>query len=133
MTRTATCSCGRLKIVVTGEPRYAGLCSCLQCQRRSGSAFGYNSYWPRTNVVAVEGVHATWRRGSDAGRGIDFHFCATCGATVFWDVDYDPDLAAVAVGNFADPAFPPPQYAEWGVSRHPWVQVPDGCRQKPGQ
>ena len=127
--RTARCACGQLSISVSGEPRYSGICSCLQCQRRSGSAFTYSSYWPKTNVVAVTGTHTMWTRTSDSGRGIEFHICPTCHITVFWYADYDPELIGIGVGNFADPKFPDPQYAEWCISKHAWVRVPETCLQ----
>jgi hypothetical protein len=132
MSRTARCPCGQLSITVSGEPRYAGICSCLQCQRRTGSAFSYNSYWPKANVVAIAGEHVTWRRGSDSGRRIELHICPTCFGTVFWYADYDPELIGIGVGSFADPTFPPPRYAEWGTSKHSWVKLPDECRQSSG-
>jgi hypothetical protein len=33
---------------------------------------------------------------------------------------------AVAVGNFADPAFPAPRISLYERRRHPWVVAPDG-------
>ena len=133
MTRTARCSCGQLSVTVTGEPSSAGICSCLQCQRRSGSAFTYNSYWPKTSVVAITGSHTTWRRRSDSGREIEFHVCPTCYSQVFWYGDFDHGLIGIGVGNFSDPTFPDPQYAEWGVSKHAWVKVPSACQQSQGE
>ena len=39
MTRTASCSCGQLRVTVHGEPRGVGVCHCLACQQRTGSVF----------------------------------------------------------------------------------------------
>jgi hypothetical protein len=39
MRRTATCACGQLQIVCTGEPMKVSACHCLECQRRTGSPF----------------------------------------------------------------------------------------------
>lgn len=36
MARTASCSCGQLRIQVEGEPRGVGICHCLACQQRTG-------------------------------------------------------------------------------------------------
>jgi hypothetical protein len=33
----------------------------------------------------------------------------------------------IAIGNFADPSFPPPTYAVWNMHKHPWVEVPESC------
>jgi hypothetical protein len=44
-----------------------------------------------------------------------------------------PDSIGISAGNFADPAFPPPSYAVWCESKHPWVSFPTGCKQYPQQ
>ncbi|CAD7030273.1 aldehyde-activating protein [Pseudorhizobium halotolerans] len=38
-TRTASCSCGQLRIEVNDEPLNVGVCHCLACQQRTGSVF----------------------------------------------------------------------------------------------
>jgi hypothetical protein len=53
-----------------------------------------------------------------------FHFCPDCGATVFYTEPDDPDLVVVAVGAFADPAFPPPTESGYDTRRHHWVALP---------
>ncbi len=37
--RTASCSCGQLRIKIQGEFRDVGVCHGLACQRRTGSVF----------------------------------------------------------------------------------------------
>ena len=54
---------------------------------------------------------------------IDYRFCPTCGATVYYAIDAQPDLIAVPVGNFADRDFPEPTYAVYEARRHPWVNI----------
>ena len=49
-TRHAACSCGALKLTTTGEPIRVSVCHCLACQRRTGSAFGYQARFPRDRV-----------------------------------------------------------------------------------
>ena len=39
-TRTATCSCGQLRLACEGEPVRISICHCLECQKRTGSIFG---------------------------------------------------------------------------------------------
>lgn len=36
-----------------------------------------------------------------------------------------PNLIGVAVGAFADPAFPRPEQAVWDKDKHAWVELPD--------
>lgn len=37
--RNARCGCGGLTVTTRGEPLVVYACSCLNCQRESGSAF----------------------------------------------------------------------------------------------
>jgi hypothetical protein len=125
--RTAACSCGQLRVTVTGKPGSVGACSCRECQKSTGSVFGISSYWPKSAVASIEGKSTVWRRGSDAGRWVDSYFCPTCGSTLYWYAEALPDSIGIAAGNFADPNFEPPTYAVWSETQHPWVKFPEGC------
>jgi hypothetical protein len=100
------------------------MCHCLACQRRTGSVFGVQARFPRENVTG-EGRSATFQRKAESGNTITFHFCPDCGATVFWAIDAQPDLTAVAVGAFADPLFPEPRFSVFESTRHGWAMRPD--------
>jgi len=121
--RTACCSCGQLRIEVEGEPRGVGLCHCLACQRRTGSAFAMQARFT-ADRVQVAGRYSDYVRVSDEGDRRTFHFCPDCGATVFFTTEDAPDLIAVPVGVFADPSFPPPTVSVYESRRHPWITVP---------
>jgi hypothetical protein len=124
--REAACSCGQLRVNVEGDPVRISMCHCLACQRRTGSAFGMQARWP-ADRVGVEGRHTEYVRVSDEGEKRMFHFCADCGATVFYTLDSAPDVIAVPIGAFADPSFPPPRISVWESRRHAWVSIPDGA------
>ena len=128
MKRTARCSCGQLKLTVEGEPRLVVLCSCTECQRRTGSAFGIGAYFRHDAVTSIDGAEKTYRRSSDSGRSAEAHFCPECGTTVYWQLELFPDQYGVAVGCFTDPDFPQPKVAVWSATKHDWVTLPDQCR-----
>jgi hypothetical protein len=123
-TRTASCCCGQLRIEVEGEPRGVGVCHCLACQRRTGSVFaalaGFRAPW------RVTGEATEYLRTGDAGASFRFRFCPVCGTTVFHTEEGVDGRISVAVGAFADPAFPPPTVSVYTVRRHAWVRLPDG-------
>jgi len=48
--RTASCSCGQLFAVASGEPVRISICHCLACQRRTGSVFGSQARFGRATV-----------------------------------------------------------------------------------
>jgi hypothetical protein len=120
--RHASCSCGQLRIETSGEPVRISVCHCLSCQRRSGSAFAVQARFARTNVV-IQGRSSQYVRTGDEGRKATFHFCPECGATVHYETTQFPDVIAVPVGAFADPAFPPPTYSVYEERQHRWVQI----------
>ena len=115
--RLASCSCGQLRLTCEGEPLRISICHCLECQKRTGSVFAVQARYPR-EAVAAEGVSSQWRRTGDSGGTATFHFCATCASIVYWEF---PGFVAVAVGAFADPAFPPPTVSVYDDRRHPWA------------
>ena len=100
------------------------MCHCLECQKRTGSPFGVQARFPRGQVT-IEGTATEFDRGGEQGNRITFRFCPLCGSTVYWTMSSQPDLIAVAVGNFADPTFPVPHFSVFEKRRHPWVAVPD--------
>ena len=121
-TRTATCQCGQLSVACAGDPVRVSVCHCLDCQRRSGSSFAVQTRFP-VECVTITGDYKQWTRyGDEGGEGI-MHFCPTCGSTVFYRVTADPSTIAVAVGAFADPAFPPPEYTVYENRKHAWVEI----------
>lgn len=124
MERQASCSCGRLQVLCTGDPVRISICHCLACQRRTGSIFGAQARYARSQVRLV-GRAQTYERIGDSGGRVTFHFCPTCGTTVYWDLQALPDHIVVAVGAFADPNFPAPTVSVYGVRRHPWARMPD--------
>ena len=126
-TRTASCSCGQLRIEVDGDPRGVGVCHCLACQRRTGSVFAaLAGFVAPFNVV---GKATEYVRTGDRGAKFRFRFCPVCGTTVFHTEEgYEGSWVAVAVGAFADPSFPPPRDSVYDCRRHSWVQLPPGIK-----
>ena len=122
MERTATCSCGSVRVVARGEPSSVVACHCLECQRRTGSVLGVGAYFPEEKVT-VSGVTTEFVRPTDSGNQFSTHFCAKRGTSVYWSSGKNPGLVGVAVGAFADPSFPAPARSVWEQSMHPWAHV----------
>ena len=121
-TRRAACSCGQLIALATGEPVRISVCHCLNCQKRSGSAFAVQARFARSQVT-IEGQSTAYVRVADSGNQATFHFCPTCGDTVYYTMDAVPGFIAIPVGSFADPSFPPPQFSVYETRKHPWLQL----------
>ena len=129
-TRTARCACGRLEVTVEGEPIAVLMCHCDACQKRSGSVFAVNAQFAPEQIVEIKGEDTTFNglkldgvgvAGSDT-IGLDFHFCPTCGSTVYRMMEGDPPpFFAIGVGNFVDADFPGPVVEVYSGMRHHWV------------
>jgi hypothetical protein len=124
--REAACSCGQLRLTATGEPFATGICHCLACQRRTGTAFGMQAGYS-AGQVQVSGRSKEYARTSDeADRRVHvFHFCPECGSTVFYTEPDEPELVVVMTGAFADPSFPAPTESGYTARRHRWVELPE--------
>ena len=127
--RQAACHCGQLRVEVAGEPFAVSICNCLDCQRRTGSAFGMQAGF-RAEQVQVSGRLNDFARVSDEADRKEhvFHFCPDCGSQVFYTEPSEPDLVVVSVGSFADPTFQPPTESGYDSRRHEWVNLPDSVR-----
>jgi hypothetical protein len=123
----AECACGVFKVKAEGEPLMVAACSCTQCQKRTGNVFGVSAYFRKDSVQVVSGAFQTFKRSGDSGTTWSIHFCPTCGSSVFWEGPFFPGLRAVAVGCFADPVFPAPQFAAFTEKQHSWVSFPAGA------
>jgi hypothetical protein len=125
MEREGACQCGELRLSAAGEPLRIGVCHCLSCQRRTGSTHGFNAYY-REEQVRIVGPRAKFTRAGQEGRTLTNHFCPRCGTTVYWEADAFPGTIGIAVGIFAEPDFPAPQYSVWDDSMHNWIRLPEG-------
>ena len=125
--RTASCSCGQLRIEVEGEPGRVGVCHCLACQRRTGSVFAALAGFAAPYKIIGNATEYT--RTGDQGARFTFRFCPICGTNLFHtEQGYETKFVAVAVGAFADPTFPPPEDSVYDCRRHAWVQLPPGIK-----
>lgn len=121
--RLASCSCGQLKAEVDGDPVRISICHCLNCQRRTGGPFAEQARFPRESV-RVTGSSTQFALTGDGGTTARFHFCPTCGATVYYEMDAMPEFLAIPVGAFADPGFPAPGVSVYEDRKHSWVAPP---------
>ena len=124
--RQAACHCGQLRLEVTGDPFVVSICHCLDCQRRTGSAFGMQSAF-KPDQVQIVGRYSGYSRISEEADEKEhvFHFCPDCGSQVFYTEPTEPDLIVISVGAFADPEFPPPTESGYNSRRHRWLDLPE--------
>jgi hypothetical protein len=132
--RIAECGCGRVKVCVRGAPQVVAVCHCDFCQKHTGSAFRVSSFFRDDQILEITGDAKVYNGLEIDGVGLDgseeygtaFHFCGTCGSTVYWVTDLLPGFHGISVGSFVDPSFPTPTMEVWTELRHHWVvPIPD--------
>ena len=119
--REARCACGALSARAAGDPVRISICHCLECKRRTGSAFGWNATYP-ADQVRIAGPYETYERGSDDGFWVRHHFCGRCGVGVWYEIERRPFMISIPAGAFADPDhFPPPGVEVYEERACPWL------------
>ena len=124
---SASCRCGQLTATATGTPIRISVCHCLNCQKRSGSAFAAQVRFP-AGQVTTSGEARNYTTSGENGAA-HFHFCPECGSTVFFTNDAVPDTIAIALGAFDDPHAFTPTVTVFGNRKHDWVEVTGAIEQ----
>ena len=96
-----SCLCGAVTFEVDGELPPPDACHCTECRKFSGH-FLVSADVPRHAVTVHGAENVTWYRSSEKVRR---GFCATCGASLFFDpIDREKhNWTAIAMGTFDTP------------------------------
>ena len=121
------CLCGAVRYRVRNKPVRTVLCHCIDCQRRTGSAFGIGAYFKAEDVEILKGTLKAHQINSDvSGRWLRFEHCVECGTNVTWTIELRPGARAIAVGTLDEPnAFPVDAHV-FMRSAHDWFVPPPG-------
>jgi len=78
-TRKASCNCGQLSVSYDGpDPERISLCQCYECQKRTGSAFSWQTRLPIEHVT-IEGRSTKRTVPTDSGKPAEFRSCDSGG------------------------------------------------------
>ncbi len=119
----AQCQCGQIAIELPSRKPFVVACHCLDCQRRSGSAYGLLAYYAASELV-ITGTSKCFIRSSADGNQVKSYFCPECGTSIYVQLDKQPTLIGVAVGTIANPGFYPPDISVWEDTMHSWASIP---------
>ncbi len=125
--RTGGCLCGAVRYEAEGEPLFAGVCYCSDCQKASGSGFvpfmGFAAkrvrFSGQTRVMVSKAAN-----GGDAHR----NFCPTCGSLLFGGIVGVHDQHTIYAGSLDDPSSFEPQFAIFNGNRPAWTPLPEGLQ-----
>ena len=128
MTRTSaigSCKCGQLRFELHAPPLFTHACHCLDCRRRSGSAFGLSTIVLRRDFDLTSGAvisNSTSPRTSVCQ-------CSDCGTRIYSASTEFPATYIVRGGAFDDPGVVEPGAHIWVKHKHPWIKLPDRVAQ----
>ncbi len=96
--RTGQCECGAVRFQASEVRDTITACHCSQCRRSSGHVWA-STVAPLDQVRFEADDGLTWYRSSDfAKRG----FCNQCGSSLFYMMDAQPNVLAIASGCLDD-------------------------------
>lgn len=95
-----SCLCGHCTYRVAGEPVQIVVCSCLDCQHRTGSAFGIGVWFHLNQVISLPKDIVHYKHFNENGRWVEHGFCSKCGSTLSWQAEMFNQQIAFAGGTF---------------------------------
>ena len=109
--------------LATDHKRYlAGNCACQSCRQVAGFDLVQWAFIPRSNIVTEDGRLFSRSSGTmktySSSSGVTRSFCGRCGANIFWEGDFRPDIVDVAVGIMdAESGARAEEWLEWATDR----------------
>lgn len=117
------CLCGAVRYESTGQPAFALLCHCRDCQRQTGSAFAAGLRVPASGFRITQGTPKRYVKSADSGHAVTRAFCGDCGSTLYVQVATRPDLVGLRVGTLDDPSGFRPEANIFVKSAQPWAAM----------
>lgn len=122
---TGSCTCGDLSYHLTGSPLFVHVCHCLDCKRRSGSAFAITTIVLEDDIVVTRGsVQDT----SDDGVHTRF-YCASCGQEIWATSTRHQATALLRTGTLNDSRQLSVGAHIWVKRKQAWVSLAEGVPQ----
>lgn len=121
-----SCLCGAVKFEVACALPGPDACHCVACRKSSSHCF-VSTDVPKS-AVTIEGEgNVSWYQSSEKVRR---GFCATCGASLFWDPVFR-DWIGVAMGAFEAPTQTKLALHVFVSEKGDYYEITDGLPQKP--
>jgi hypothetical protein len=119
---TGGCICGSVRYEIASFPLLLYTCSCTNCQKQSGSAFGMTMPVTAKDFRIVQGAPKGWRRLSPQGVEVTSWFCGDCGNRIYGERAGRAERVNVRAGTLDDTTWLRPVAHFFTRSAQPWVQ-----------
>ena len=119
------CQCEALRFELKARPLFTHACHCLNCRRRSGTAFGMTTTVLRDDLIVMSGELI----GKQTSPRTTVYQCAACGTAIYAASTRFPSTYIVRSGTLDDASIVVPGAHIWVKRKHPWVVLPDDVPQ----
>ena len=121
------CDCGGVAFVLDGELRDVYNCHCVRCRRITGHHMAATAVRPNQVTFTAEAT-LRWYHPVPS---VHYGFCGTCGSTMFWKTDGDPDKLCVSAGTLDQPTGLQTTKAWWVSEAADYHERPSGVLEFP--
>ncbi len=118
------CDCGEIEYVLLNKPLFVHACHCLNCQRKSGSAFALTCFVVGSDISLEKGRTTPKALGPEVTQ----HGCPTCGAGIYVVLSTFP-AAFLLPSSLDDPRGLTIGAHIWVKRKHAWLELPGGVPQ----
>lgn len=117
---TGRCACEELRYRLEALPLFTHACHCLDCQRRTGTAFSMTTIVMRDDLSITHG-EAVAKQVSPRSTA---YSCATCNTTIYVASTAFPSTFILRPGTLDDPKVAAPQAHIWVRRKQAWLTLP---------
>lgn len=123
---TGGCACGAVRFTASGEPRFAFICQCTDCQKMTGSG-NAAQFCHDADRFAVEGTAQSFARVTGSGNTVTKFFCGECGCPLWGTTSRSETIVMVMAGALDDPSSVSPDRIFFHDEAQPWdnITVPE--------
>jgi hypothetical protein len=124
---SGACPCKAVRFVIKAVPLLVYACHCIDCQRRSGSAFGLSMLVESESFTTTCGFPKSWRQTGSASGERTYRFCGDCGGRITCDESSRRDITAVHAGTLDDTSWVRPIAHVQLRHAQAWQRVPNNA------
>lgn len=117
---TGRCRCEALRYELAAAPLFTHACHCLDCQRRTGTAFSMTTIVLRDDLRITQGTTSSQKISPRSTE----YLCADCATVIYTASTRFPETVILRPGTLDDPSIALPQAHIWVRRKQSWVTLP---------
>lgn len=122
---TGRCECEALRYALAAPPLFTHACHCLDCQRRTGTAFAMTTIVLRSDLAITQGELVA-RKVSPR---TTIYSCADCRTFIYAASTAFPATITMRPGTFDEETLVTPKAHIWVRRKQAWLSLPEGVPQ----